>query len=151
MRNLIVNILAIIIFFNFIVIIFPEGKAQKYCKILIRIYIVVYILGSIIKSGDFNIYNPFADIIDSDEINEKYTRELNFGSINDNEIMNVLEKEIFNDEISVIDVILNYDNDIKFIVKINKRLNEKEKSQAVIKIAQAFKIDSDSISIIQGD
>lgn len=146
MKEIIINILILIICVNLIILIFPEGKTQKYCKLVIRIYIVVYLFSSIIKSFDFNIN----EILDSKEFNTDMTefeRNLNI-DINDKEIIDLIESKAFNNKVNVLEVIANYDNDFKITIKINKRLDKDELSYGVNEAANILEINSKNINIL---
>ncbi|MDD4089581.1 MAG: hypothetical protein PHP29_07820, partial [Tissierellia bacterium] len=58
MKTTIVNTLILILIFNLIMIIFPEGKTQKFCRISIKLLIIIFILDNIFLNGRMNVSLP---------------------------------------------------------------------------------------------
>src|SRR5690554_5137378 len=75
MKTTIVNTLILILIFNLIMIIFPEGKTQKFCRISIKILIMIFILDNIFLSGSLNL-----NLLKTSDV-PAYQREVNVSSI----------------------------------------------------------------------
>lgn len=146
MKEIIVNVLILIICVNLIILIFPEGKTQKYCKLVIRIYIVVYLFSSVVKSFDFNIDN-FMNVNDFDYNTIEIERNLNI-NINDKKIIDLIESKAFDNNVDVLEVIAKYDNDFKITIKINKRMNKDELNIAIKEAAKILEVESKNVNIL---
>ena len=144
MKNIIVNILILILMFNIIMIIFPEGKTQKFCRITIKIFIMIYILDNIFLNGSIDL-NMLHDI---PSINSSYEREVSVSNIDQNFIDSINVAQFEGDDV-VKNITLNFTEDmnIKAVVTLNKLLSMDEVNKLKTHIAEIFQISSDNIDI----
>lgn len=144
MKNIIVNILILILMFNIIMIIFPEGKTQKFCRITIKIFIMIYILDNIFLNGsiDLNLIN------DIPLKKSSYEREVSINSVDRNFIDSINENQFEGDDV-VENITLNFTEDmnVKAVVTLNKLLSMDEINKLKTDIAEIFQISSDNINI----
>ena len=143
MKTTIVNTLILILIFNLIMIIFPEGKTQKFCRISIKLLIMIFILDNIFLSGSLNInLSKAADV-------PVYQREV---SVNSPEIINSINEEIFRGEDVVSNITLSFTEDMEIRAKVNlRRLPENDESNKMKEnIAEIFQLNSDNIDFING-
>ncbi|WP_313370614.1 hypothetical protein [Sedimentibacter sp.] len=144
MKNTIINILILILMFNIIMIIFPEGKTQKFCRIAIKIFIMIYILDNIFLSGSINI-NILNDL---PALEKTYEREVTLSSIDENFIESI-NKDYFEGDNVVKNISLSFteDMDIKAEITLNKLLSFDEVNALKTNIADIFHVKSENIYI----
>lgn len=144
MKNIIVNTLILILMFNIIMIIFPEGKTQKFCRITIKLFIMIYILDNIFLNGrvDLNLLN---DITPKDY---SYEREVSINGVDQSFIDSINENSFEGDDV-VKNITLSFteDMDVKATVALNKLLGMDEINRLKTEIAEIFKISSENIYI----
>lgn len=144
MKNIIVNILLLILMFNIIMVIFPEGKTQKFCRITIKIFIMIYILDNIFLSGgmDFKMFEEIPTIDSS------YEREVSINNVDQNFIDSINENEFEGDDV-VKNITLKFTDDMEFnaVVELNKLLSMDEKSNLKTRVAEIFQISFDKVYI----
>lgn len=130
--------------FNIIMIIFPEGKTQKFCRITIKIFIMIYILDNIFLNGSIDL-NMLHDI---PSINSSYEREVSVSNIDQNFIDSINVAQFEGDDV-VKNITLNFTEDmnIKAVVTLNKLLSMDEVNKLKTHIAEIFQISSDNIDI----
>lgn len=144
MKNIIVNTLILILMFNIIMIIFPEGKTQKFCRITIKIFIMIYILDNIFLNGsiDFNsiVYLPTNKI--------GYEREISVKNI-DEDFIDSINEGLFEGTDVVKNIALNFTEnmDLEAVVQLNKLLSTDEAHTLKTNLAEAFNIDFDNVRI----
>lgn len=142
MKNIIVNILLLILMFNIIMVIFPEGKTQKFCRITIKIFIMIYILDNIFLSGgmDFKMFEEIPTIDSS------YEREVSINNVDQNFIDSINENEFEGDDV-VKNITLKFTDDMEFnaVVELNKVLSMDEKSNLKTRVAEIFQISFDKV------
>lgn len=147
MKSTIVNILILILIFNIIMIIFPEGKTQKFCRISIKIFIMIYILNNIFLNGsiDLNILENMPSI------SSNYEREVTIKSVNQ-EFIDTLNKNNYQGEKVIENIELSFTEnmDIKAKITLNKLLTMDEVNELKKDIAEIFQISSDNIDAISG-
>ncbi len=145
MKNTIINILIFILMFNLIMIIFPEGKTQKYCKLTIKIFIIIYIINNIFFKGSI-MFDEFIKNIP--ENTYTYEREINIQNVDD-ELINSINDDIFNGEDVIKNIVINFTDElnIKAIITVNKFLDNNEINNLKSDIAKIFKIDTDDVEI----
>jgi len=145
MKNTIINILIFILMFNLIMIIFPEGKTQKYCKLTIKIFIIIYIINNIFFKGSI-MFDEF--IKGMPENTYSYEREINIRNV-DEDLVNTINDNIFNGEDVIKNIVINFtdDLDLKAIVTLNKFLEDDQVNNLKSDIAEIFKISADNIEI----
>ncbi|MDF2948694.1 MAG: hypothetical protein K0R07_712 [Sedimentibacter sp.] len=144
MKNIIVNILILILMFNIIMIVFPEGKTQKFCRITIKIFIMIYILDNIFLNGSIDL-----KLLDGMALNEtSYEREVNISSIDENFIDSINETHFEGDDV-VKNIDLNFTENMNFNVEVtlNKLLNSDEINRLKTEVAEIFQVSSDNIII----
>lgn len=144
MKNTIVNILILILMFNIIMIIFPDGKTQKFCRISIKIFIMIYILDNIFLNGSINInlLNDFS------ALETTYEREVTLSSI-DSTFIDSINKDYFEGDDVVKNISLNFTEamDIKAVITLNKLLSNDEVNTLKTNIADIFHINSKNIYV----
>lgn len=144
MKNTIVNILILILMFNIIMIIFPEGKTQKFCRITIKIFIMIYILDNIFLNGsiDLNLLKDMSMNVST------YEREVSISSIDEDFIDSINENQFEGDDV-VKNITLNFTEDmnVKAVVILNKLLSIDEINKLKTDVAEIFQISSDNIDI----
>ncbi len=144
MKNIIVNILILILMFNIIMIIFPEGKTQKFCRITIKIFIMIYILDNIFLNGSIDLNG----LIDMPLKDFSYEREVSVDSVDQSFIDSINENEFEGDEV-VKNITFNFTEnmDVKAAVELNKLLSMDEINKLKEDLAEIFHISPDSINI----
>ncbi len=145
MKTTIVNTLVLILIFNLIMIIFPEGKTQKFCRISIKLLIMIFILDNIFLSGRLNMsLFKISDI-------PAYQREVNVSSISP-EIIDSINKENFQDQEVVTSMALSFNEDMEMTAKVylNRILGNDEINNLKANIAEIFQLKSDNIEFKNG-
>jgi len=147
MKSTIVNILIMILMFNIVMIIFPEGKTQKFCRISIKIFIMIYVLDNIFLNGSINV-NMLEKM---PSISTYYEREVTIKNV-DQEFINTLNRNNYEGEEVIKNIELSFTENMDFKAKItlNKLLNTDEVNELKKDIAEIFKISSDNIDTISG-
>ncbi len=145
MKNTIVNIIIFILIFNVMMIVFPEGKTQKYCRLIIKIYIIIYVINNLFFS---KIYMLDSLIEDIPQFDTGYEREINVKNVN-KEYIDSINEANFGDEEVIRDIIIIFTDDmnIKAKVTVNKYLNTEQISKLKVDISTAFNIGTDNIEI----
>lgn len=145
MKNTIINILIFILMFNLMMIIFPEGKTQKYCKLTIKIFIIIYIINNIFFKGSI-MFDEFMNNIP--ETTCAYEREINIQNI-DREFIDSINNNYFEGKDVINDIVINFTDDlnIKAIVTLNNFIDSNETTQIKSKVAEIFKIGTENIEI----
>lgn len=144
MKNIIVNIIILILMFNIIMIIFPEGKTQKFCRITIKIFIMIYILDNIFLNGRVEL-NLLKDLqFDS----YSFVREVSIEGI-DHNFINLINENHFEGDDVVKNITLSFTDEMKYkaIISLNKMLSIEEITKLKTDVAEIFKISSDDIFI----
>lgn len=146
MKNTIVNILVLILMFNLVMIIFPEGKTQKFCRISIKIFIMIYILDNIFLNGSINL-----NLLDLPTISSDYEREVNIKTI-DPEFIRKINQDYYEGETVINNIELNFTDamEIRAEVSTNRLLGMDSEEELTQNIAEIFKISSDNIKVNTG-
>lgn len=144
MKSIIVNILILILMFNIIMIIFPEGKTQKFCRITIKIFIMIYILDNIFLNGSIDL-KVLGDI---PSIDSSYEREVSIGGI-DRNFIELINANLFDGEDVVKNITLNFTEnmDVKAVVSLNKFISNEEVTRLKAHISEICKVSSDNVEI----
>ncbi len=144
MKNIIVNIIILILMFNIIMIIFPEGKTQKFCRITIKIFIMIYIFDNIFLNGGLKL--NLIKVLNFDDYS--YVREVSIESI-DQDFIDSINKSLFEGDDAVKNITLNFTEDMKYkaVITLNKMLSIDEVSSLKTKVAEIFQINLDDLSI----
>ena len=144
MKTTIVNTLILILIFNLIMIIFPEGKTQKFCRISIKLLIIIFILDNIFLSGSMNVKLPITTDVPA------FQREVNVKSISP-EIIEAINEENFQEEV-VSNITLRFTEDMQIsaIVYLRKMIGNDELDKLKSNIAEIFQLNSDNIDINGG-
>ncbi len=144
MKSIIVNILVLILMFNIIMIIFPEGKTQKFCRITIKIFIMIYILDNIFLNGSIDL-KVLGDI---PSIDSSYEREVSIGGI-DRNFIELINVNLFDGEDVVKNITLNFTEnmDVKAVVSLNKFISNEEVVRLKAHISEICKVSSDNVEI----
>ncbi len=126
-------------------IIFPEGKTQKYCKLTIKILIIIYIIDNVLFKGIVGIDNFLENLPEETHI---YEREINIKSFNQ-EFIDLINENNFNKEEVIVDIVLNFTEDmnIKAVVKVNKLYSVDEQNNIKTILAEILKISENNIEI----
>lgn len=145
MKNTIINILIFILMFNIIMIIFPDGKTQRFTKLTVKIFIMIYIIDNIFLSSNIKFDSFLNDI---PEQNISYEREINLESIN-NEYIDMINNDIYNGEDVVKNIVLNFDENLNInaVVTLNKVLDISDTDELKNELASIFDISAESIEI----
>lgn len=145
MKTTIVNTLILILIFNLIMIIFPEGKTQKFCRISIKILIMIFILDNIFLSGSLNL-----NLLKTSDV-PAYQREVNVSSISP-EIIDSINAANFQGEEVVSNITLSFTDtmEIKAKVSLKRMANNDELHKLKANIAEIFQLNSDNIDFING-
>ncbi|NLK65820.1 MAG: hypothetical protein GX289_12115 [Tissierellia bacterium] len=143
MKTTIVNTLILILIFNLIMIIFPEGKTQKFCRVSIKLLIMIFILDNIFLNGSLNV-----NLLKTSEA-PAYQREI---KVNSPEIIAFINKENFKGEEVVSDIILSFteDMEVSASVYLRKMIGNDELNKLKSNIAEIFQLKSDNIYINGG-
>ena len=146
MKNIRVNILILILMFNIVMIIFPEGKTQKFCRVAIKIFIMIYIMDNIFLNGrvDLNLLN---DSLFTGP-NYEYEREVNISSM-DKEFIDSINEDMFEGDDVVKNVTLKFTEnmDVKAKVSLNKLLGADELNKLKTNMAEILKVNSDNVYV----
>ncbi|MDW5300327.1 MAG: hypothetical protein SA378_09340 [Sedimentibacter sp.] len=147
MKSTIVNILIMILMFNVIMIIFPEGRTQKFCRISIKIFIMIYVLNNIFLNGGIDLKM----LENMPSVSSYYEREAIIKSV-DQEFIDELNKNNYDGEEVIKNIELSFTESMYVKVKItlNKLLSIDEVNELKRDIAEIFQISSDNIDIISG-
>ncbi len=143
MKTTIVNTLILILIFNLIMIIFPEGKTQKFCRISIKLLIMIFILDNIFLSGSLNInLLKVADV-------PVYQREIR---VNSPEVIDSINETNFPGEEVVSNITLSFNEDMEISARVNlRRLPANDEINKLKEnIAEIFQLNSDNIDFING-
>lgn len=145
MKNTIVNILIFTLIFNVMMIVFPEGKTQKYCRFIIKIFIIIYVINNIFFRGSIAL-DEFLNTEKQDVF--QYQRELTIKSA-DREIIDSLNEKNYGKEEVIRDIVLSFTDtmDIKAVVKLNKYLSYEEINRLKISVSEIFNIEKENILI----
>ncbi|MGD9570089.1 MAG: hypothetical protein AB7V48_17565 [Sedimentibacter sp.] len=144
MKNIIINILILILMFNIIMIVFPEGKTQKFCRITIKIFIMIYILDNIFLNGRMDL-----DLLNDIPLNNaSYEREVSITSIDENFIDSINENHFEGDDV-IKNITLKFTDDMSFqaVITLNKLLSTDEINSLKTDVAEIFQISSDNVNI----
>ena len=144
MKTTIVNTLILILIFNLIMIIFPEGKTQKFCRISIKLLIIIFILDNIFLSGSMNVKLPITTDV------PVFQREVNVKSISPEIIEAINEKNFQEEVVSNITLRFTEDMQISAIVYLRKMIGNDELDKLKSNIAEIFQLNSDNIDINGG-
>ena len=145
MKTTIVNTLVLILIFNLIMIIFPEGKTQKFCRISIKLLIMIFILDNIFLSGTLNMSLFKISHVPA------YQREVNVSSISP-EIIDSINKDNFQDQEVVSSIALSFTENMEMTAKVylNRMVGNDEINKLKANIAEIFQLNSDNIEIKNG-
>jgi regulatory protein YycI of two-component signal transduction system YycFG len=126
-------------------IIFPEGKTQKYCKLTIKIFIIIYIINNIFFKGSI-MFDEF--INNMPENTYTYEREINIKNIDD-KLINSINDDIFKGEDVIKNIVINFTDElnIKAIITVDKFLDNDEINNLKSDIAKIFEIDTGNVEI----
>ena len=143
MKETIVNTIVLILIFNLIMIVFPDGKTQKFCRISIKLLIMIFILDNIFLKGSLNV-----NFLDSKEA-PAYEREIN---LNSPEIIGFLNKEIFRGEEVVSDIILSFTKEMEVSASLYLRrmIGNDEADRLKTCLAEILQVKKDNIRINGG-
>ena len=144
MKTTIVNTLILILIFNLIMIIFPESKTQKFCRISIKLLIIIFILDNIFLSGSMNVKLPITTDV------PVFQREVNVKSISPEIIEAINEKNFQEEVVSNITLRFTEDMQISAIVYLRKMIGNDELDKLKSNIAEIFQLNSDNIDINGG-
>ncbi len=147
MREAIINILIFILFINLIMIIFPEGKTQKYCKLIIKLFLFIYIFNSIVLRGTISL-DKFLDFSFKGIELSSYEREISLVE-SEKEFITLINKDLYKGEevIKNIKIIFTNEMELTVTVYLNHSLDLEEQESLKINISNIFNINSESVKI----
>lgn len=145
MKTTLVNTLVLILIFNLIMIVFPEGKTQKFCRISIKILIMIFILDNIFLSGSLNLNLLKAEPAPA------YEREVNVKSISP-QILASINASHFQDEEVVSNISLTFSSSMEMTARVylTRMLDDDALNKLKINLAEIFQLDPDKVSFING-
>jgi len=132
-------------------IIFPEGKTGKYCRIVIKLFLFIYIFNSLVLKAAISLDDFFDFNFDSMEnqlSNKNYEREIRL-SESEKSFISLINKDLYEGEEVIKDISLIFADEMKLTVKvyINKTLDMKEQDSLKNNISNIFKVDSENVEI----
>ena len=147
MRETIINVLIFILFINIIMIIFPEGKTQKYCRLVIKLFLFIYIINSIVLRGTISL-DKFLDFNLQGVKSQDFEREINLAESEKN-FIELINKDLYEGEevIKNIKIIFTEDMELTVTVYLNQTLDLNEQEVLKISISDIFNIDSENVKI----
>ena len=147
MRETIVNILIFILFINLIMIIFPEGKTQKYCKLVIKLFLFIYIINSIVFKSTISL-DKFLDFSFKGIESSNYEREISLVE-SEKEFIKLINKDLYKGEevIKNIKIVFTNDMELTVTVYLNQSLDLEEQENLKINISNIFNITSENVKI----
>jgi len=133
--------------FNVIMIIFPEGRTQKFCRRSIKIFIMIYVLNNIFLNGSIDLKM----LENMPSISSGYEREVTIKSV-DQEFIDTLNKNNYEGEEVIKNIELSFTENmyVKAKITLYKLLNADEVNELKKDIAEIFQISSDNIDTITG-
>ncbi len=151
MKDIIINILIFILFINLVMIIFPEGKTGKYCRVVIKLFLFIYIFNSLVLKAAISLDDFFDFDFKNTEnsiSNENYKREIKL-SESEQSFLALINKELFEGEEVIKELSLIFDEDIVLtvVVYINKTLSLDEEDNLKSSISNIFKVNIQNIRI----
>lgn len=151
MREIIINILIFVLFINLVMIIFPEGKTGKYCRIVIKLFLFIYIFNSLVLKAAISL-DDFFDFdfnnTENQSSNENYKREIKL-SESEKSFIALVNQDLFEGEEVIKDIILIFAEEMELTVKvyINKTLDLNEQDNLKANISNIFKVNSENVEI----
>ena len=147
MKQIIINILIFILFFNLIMIIFPEGKTQKYCKLVIKLFLFIYIINSVVLRGAISLDN-FLDFSFTTKNSSQYQREIDLVE-SKMEFIKLINDDLYNGEEVIKNIKIVFTNEMELTVTVflNCSLNLEEQESLKINISNIFNINSENVKI----
>jgi len=147
MREAIINILIFILFINLIMIIFPEGKTQKYCKLIIKLFLFIYIFNSIVLRGTISL-DKFLDFSFKGIEPSSYEREISLVE-SEKGFITLINKDLYKGEevIKNIKIIFTNEMELTVTVYLNHSLDLEEQESLKINISNIFNINSENVKI----
>jgi len=147
MKENIVNILIFILFFNLIMIIFPEGKTQKYCKLVIKLFLFIYIINSVVLRGAISL-DEFLNFNFISESSSKYQREIDLVE-SEKEFIKLINDNLYSGEevIKNIKIIFTNEMDLEVTVYLNRSMNLDEQENLRLSISNIFNINNENVKI----
>lgn len=151
MNEIIINILIFVLFINLVMIIFPEGKTGKYCRIVIKLFLFIYIFNSLVLKAAISL-NDFFDFdfknTESSLSNDNYKREIKI-SESEQSFLALINEELFEGEEVIREIILIFDEEmvLTVVVYINKSIDSNEEDSLKASISDIFKVNSENIEI----
>lgn len=151
MREIIINILIFVLFINLVMIIFPEGKTGKYCRIVIKLFLFIYIFNSLVLKAAISLDDFFDFDFKNTEnqiSNDNFIREINL-SESEKDFLALINEDLFEGEEVIKDIKLIFAEEMKLTVKvyINKSLDIKEQDDLKASISNIFKVNSENVEI----
>lgn len=143
MKTTIVNTLILILIFNLIMLIFPEGKTQKFCSISIKTLIMIFILDNIILNGSLNL-----DILNQSAA-PAYQREIYANAISP-DMVGYINDMFEEDVVKDIKLCFTESMEIKADVILYSMPDKEELNKLKSKITDIFKLNPDNIDFIYG-
>lgn len=151
MKEIIINILIFVLFINLVMIIFPEGKTGKYCRIVIKLFLFIYIFNSLVLKATISLDDFFDFDFNNTEntsSNENYKREIKL-SESEKSFIALINQDLFEGEEVIRDISLIFAEEMVLTVKvyINKTLDLNEQDNLKANISNIFKVNSQNVEI----
>lgn len=132
-------------------IIFPEGKTGKYCKIVIKIFLFIYIFNNLVLKAAISL-DDFLDFsfnsMESQESFREYEREIKL-SESDKDFIASINENLYMGEEVIRDISILFASEMKLTVKvyINRALDMVEQESLKVNISNIFNVDSENVKI----
>lgn len=149
MKDMIINTLIFVLFINLVMIIFPEGKTGKYCKIVIKLFLFIYIFNNLILKATISLDDIFELNFKENQLSSNnYEREIRL-SESEKSFIAMINNDLYGGEEVIKDISLNFAGEMKLTVKvyINKILDIKEQDSLKNNISSIFNVSSENVEI----
>jgi hypothetical protein len=132
-------------------IIFPEGKTGKYCRIVIKLFLFIYIFNSLVLKAAISLDDFFDFDFSNTEnqvSNENYQREIKL-SESEESFIALINENLYEGEGVIKDIILIFAEEMKLTVKvyINKSLDIDEQDDLKASISDIFNVNRENVEI----
>lgn len=147
MREAIINILIFILFINLVMIIFPEGKTQKYCKLVIKLFLFIYIINSVVLKGTISL-DKFLDFSFNSIESSSYEREISLVE-SEKEFITLINNDLYKGEEVIKNIKIAFTNEMELTVTVylNKPLDIAAQENLKINISDIFNINNENVKI----
>lgn len=143
MKNTIINILIFVLAFNVIMIIFPEGKTQKYCKLTIKLFIIIYIINNIFLNSTITL-DSFLDELPLQS--QDFEHEISIEAA-DRELIDMINQDLFEGDEVIGGIRLRFKDDmsVEAVISLERFLDFEQKKDLQKRLAEIFDTGADNI------